>query len=134
MENKQIPKWVMVWGFLMALLPTGFSLIAYIDPMICFSQEISSDEAVIFAGAFGLYVARNVAEAAVTFIALGFRSVDMLLLAFLLRMITDIFDGVHKVYSGTMNIAFAVDASILIVGCSLAIFSLQKIRKVNFNE
>jgi len=128
MKENQIPTWIYIWAFLMALLPTVFSLIVYFYPQGMFGEEVASTGNAIFAGAIGLYAARNVAEAVVTYYAIFKRSVDMLILAFMLRIVTDVFDTIHRYVASTLEIDFFITAFIEVAVTWYAAYKLNQLR------
>jgi len=125
---KKIPIWIMIWGLLMALLPLGFVAVAYFNPAF-YGEEWASGDLSRLGGVYGNYVARNMASALIMFFALSQRSASMLIIAFLMRMFSDMFDVIHNAVAGVLDIAYIIDASILFAGCSIAIYFLWGIRK-----
>jgi len=122
MSNK-IPKGIMLWGFLMGLLPLVFVLIAYFNPGF-YSEDWAIKGMTKFGDVYGNYVSRNAASALIMFFALWQKSADMLIVAFLMRIFSDAFDVVHNTLAGTINLFYVVDASILTMGCLVSIYIL----------
>ena len=118
----------MIWAFLMALLPAGFVIVAYINPGFYGEQWAASDISRL-GDVYGNYVARNVASAVIMFFALWQRSAAMLIIAFLMRIFSDVFDTTHNTIAGTIDGRFAVEATILVIVSSIAIYKLWPIYK-----
>ena len=127
MTNK-IPKWIMIWGLLMALLPTGFVLIAYFNPSFYGEQWAATDISRL-GDVYGNYVARNLGSALIMFFALWQRSAAMLIIAFLMRIFSDVFDTIHNTIAGTIDGKYIIEASILTIICAVAIYKLWPIYK-----
>lgn len=125
MTNK-IPMWIMIWGLLMALLPAGFVIVAYINPGFYAEQWAETDISRL-GDVYGNYVARNVASALIMFFALWQRSAAMLIIAFLMRIFSDIFDTIHNTMAGTIDGRYVFEAMVLVIVCSAAIYKLWPI-------
>jgi hypothetical protein len=124
----KIPTWIMIWGLLMALLPAGFVIIAYVNPG--FYGELWAGANISRLGdVYGNYVARNAASALIMFFALWQRSAAMLIAAFLMRIFSDIFDTVHNIIAGTIDGRYIFEATILVILCSVAFYKLWPIYK-----
>lgn len=119
-----IPTWIMIWCFLIAMLPLAFGVQGYIDPASHFGEEATASGAALYAGPIGLYIARNMASAVVTLFAMSMRSAPMLIVALLLRAVTDVFDVVHNLIAGTVNVELAFFATLWISGSLFAISKL----------
>ena len=126
--DKKIPLWIMAWCIVQALVPIGFSITGYINPGY-FGEHLAGQGPSIYAGEFGLYVARNVGTSLIAVFAITQRSAAMLILFLLLRVVTDIFDTIHKVVSGTLDAEHIVFATLWIVGSSFVILKLWPIYK-----
>jgi hypothetical protein len=125
--QQNIPVWILIWGLLMALLPLAFVGIGYFYPAY-YGEEWASGDIGRLGGVFGNYVSRNMASALIMIFALSQRSAQMLIVAFLMRVFSDVFDVLHNSIAGTIDIYYILDATVLIVGCSIAIYQLWKIR------
>ena len=126
--TNKIPKWIMIWGLLMALLPAGFVIVAYINPGFYGEQWAGTDTSRL-GDVYGNYVARNAASALIMFFALWQRSAAMLIVAFLMRIFSDVFDTAHNIIAGTIDARYITEATILIIVCLLAIYKLWPIYK-----
>ena len=125
--KQKIPLWIMIWGFLMALLPLCFVGLGYFDPAY-YGNEWAADDFARLGGVFGNYVSRNMASALIMFFALSQKSAQMLIVAFLMRIFSDVFDVIHNTIAGTIDMLYVLDASVLTVLCTAAIYRLWKIR------
>jgi hypothetical protein len=123
MHITALPKWVFVWAALMAALSLGFAVVSYANPGF-FGDNWATAGLARYATVFGHYTARNVSLGVVTLIALFMGRPQGLILVLLLRVVTDLADGVHQVLAGTIGASFLVSAAILIGGSLLAIRSL----------
>jgi len=123
MEPK-IPTWIMVWTFIIAMLPLGFVLQGYLDPGAHFGEEAAAAGAATYAGPIGLYIARNAASVVVTLFAFQQRSAPMLIVILMLRAVTDVFDVIHNAVAGTVGAELMIFATLWITGSSIAIFKL----------
>ncbi len=126
--NNKIPTWIMIWALLMALLPLGFVAIAYLNPAY-YGEEWAASSVSRFGGVFGNYVARNMASGLIMLFALSQRSAPMLIIAFLMRIFSDVFDTLHNYVAGTLDQTYIIEASILTIVCSIAIYVLWGRRK-----
>jgi len=124
----KIPKWIYVWCLLMGLLPLGFVAVGYFNPGYFGVEWVTGDMSRL-GGVYGNYVARNMASALIMFFALWQRSASMLIVALLMRIFSDIFDTAHNAIAGTLDIQYIIEASILVVGSSIAIYYLWGFRK-----
>ena len=122
MKNN-IPVWIFFWGSLMALLPLVFVGIGYFYPAY-YGQEWASNDNARLGGVFGNYVARNMASALIMLVALSQRSAHMLIIAFFMRIFSDLFDVIHNTLAGTIDTFYIIDAAVLIIVCSIAIYRL----------
>lgn len=120
---KPIPFWILVWTALMGLLPLVFGLIGYFNPGF-FGAEWAVAGVEKFGGPYGAYVGRNMASVAIIVFALWQRSVPMIIVALLMRMVSDVFDVINNVIAGTVGLDLVIPATILITGCTLAIRTL----------
>ncbi|MEE9381728.1 MAG: hypothetical protein V3V03_09995 [Hyphomonadaceae bacterium] len=114
----------------MALLPLGFVAVAYFNPGF-YGEEWTGKGTSILGTVYGNYVARNVASGLIMLIALWQRSAPMLIIAFFMRIFSDIFDTGHNFIAGTLDIRYMIDAGILITVCSFAIYKLWDQRKAS---
>jgi len=130
MLNTKIPTWILIWSFVIALLPLGFGLQGYLDPGAHFPEALTQGDA-IYGGAIGLYIARNMASVVITLFALAIRSAHMLIVVLLLRAVTDIFDVINNSISGTVNAELIIFATLWISGSSIAIYQLWHLSPVN---
>jgi len=121
--NKPIPKAIMIWAFLMGLLPLVFVGIAYFNPGF-YGENWAEQGLARFGGVYGNYVARNAASALIMFFALWQRSAAMLIVAFLMRIFSDLFDVIHNTIAGTIDLFYVLDASFLAIGCCVCIYFL----------
>jgi len=124
----KIPIWIMIWGLLMALLPLGFVAVAYFNPSY-FSEEWVARGVSRLDDVYGNYVARNMASALIMIFALWQRSAAMLIVAFLMRLLSDMFDVIHLSVAGTLDLRYSLDAGILSIGCLVSIYFLWPIYK-----
>ncbi len=126
--SDKIPKWIMIWGLVMALLPASFVMISYCNPAFYGEQWAATDMSRL-GDVYGNYVARNVASALIMFFALWQRSAAMLIVAFLMRIFSDVFDTIHNTIAGTIDGKYIIEASILTIICAVAIYKLWPIYK-----
>jgi hypothetical protein len=126
MIKQKIPVWIIVWGSLMALLPLVFVGIGYFYPAY-YGEEWAANDIARFGGVFGNYVARNMASGLIVLIALSQKSAQMLIIAFFMRIFSDLFDVFHNTLTGTIDTFYILDASVLIIISSIAIFKLWNI-------
>ncbi len=122
----KIPTWIMVWTFLMMLLPLGFSILGYVDPASHdhFSEEAVAEGAAMYGGPIGLYIARNMASFIVTALAWAKRSAPMIIVVSLLRASTDVFDVIHDTIAGTVGGQLLFFAALEIAVSGLVIYKL----------
>ena len=120
----RIPKWIMVWTFIIAMLPLGFVVQGYLDPGAHFGEEATTAGAAVYAGPIGLYLARNAASVVVTLFSFQQRSAPMLIVILLLRAVTDVLDVIHNTIAGTVGAELMIFATLWIAGSSIAIFKL----------
>jgi len=123
MEPK-IPTWIMVWTFIIAMLPLGFVVQGYLDPGAHFGEEATASGTAVFAGPIGLYLARNAASVVVTLFAFQQRSAPMLIVILMLRAVTDVFDVINNTIAGTVGAELMIFATLWITGSSIAIHRL----------
>jgi len=124
----------MIWAFLMGSLPLVFVGIAYLNPDF-YGEHWSSQDFTRLGDVYGNYVARNAASALIMFFALWQRSAEMLIVAFLMRIFSDLFDVIHNTIAGTIEIYYILDASFLTTGCVICIYFLwgmQASKKINY--
>ena len=121
--KKEIPIGIMIWGFLMGLLPLVFVGIAYFNPGF-YGEDYAAQGLAKFGDVYGNYVSRNAGSALIMFFALWRRSADMLIVAFLMRIFSDLFDVIHNTLAGTIDLFYVVDASVLTIGCLVSIYFL----------
>ncbi len=126
--STKIPIWIMVWGLLMALLPLGFASIGYFNPGF-FGEMWAAEGFSKYGTVLGFYISRNMASGLIMVFALSQRSASMLIVAFLMRILSDVFDTIHQILAGTINGEFVFFASALIVVSSLAIYKLWGLRE-----
>ena len=126
--STKIPVWIMIWGFFMALIPLGFGLLGYFNADSFFAGALTTSGSAIFGGPAGAYVGRNMAAGITTFFALSQRSASMLILAFVLRIVTDVFDLLNATIGGTLNGTLVFFAALLMGGSAFAIFKLWGLR------
>lgn len=120
----------MSWGLLMAILPLAFAIIGYINPGN-FGEVWATGDISKYGSVLGLYISRNMASALIMLFALSQRSASMLIVAFLMRIFSDVFDTIHNTLAGTIDKEFIFFATLLIVVSSLAIYKLWKHRAIN---
>ena len=125
--KQKIPFWIMAWGCLMALLPLVFVGIAYLDPAY-YGEQWAANDIARLGGVFGNYVARNMASGLIMLVALSQKSAAMMIAAFLMRIFSDVFDVIHNTLASTIDTFYIIDASVLIIVCSIAIYHLCNIR------
>jgi len=128
--NKHIPTSIMIWAFLMGLLPLVFVGIAYLNPSF-YGEYWGSQDFTRLGDVYGNYVARNAGSGLIMFFALWQRSAEMLIVAFLMRIFSDLFDVIHNTIAGTIEIIYILDASFLATGCLICIYFLWGIRSSN---
>ena len=128
-KKENISKGILVWCWLLVLLPLGFSILGYIDPLERFSLEVSQDNYIYLGGSIGLYLARNIASVIVTYYAIYCRSADMIIMACLLRIATDLFDVINRSLAGYMDMEHAIFAPIWIIGSGIVIYKLSTSQK-----
>lgn len=120
------PKWVTIYLWIATVMATMFSLLAYFKPDIQFGtwETLSAAGATSLAGPLGLYIARNLATAVSGFYALTQRSLPMMKILLILRLVTDGLDFVHNAAAGNMQGgAFAL---IMFLIEAFALFKLPK--------
>jgi len=130
--KQPIPIAIMIWGFLMGLLPLVFVGIAYFDPAF-YGENWAAQGLAKFGDVYGNYVARNAASALIMFFALWQRNAAMLIVAFLMRIFSDLFDVIHNTIAGTIDLFYVLDASFLATGCLVAIYFLWGKRSVDID-
>jgi hypothetical protein len=124
----KIPKWIWVWCLLMGLLPLGFVCVAYVNPSF-YGEEWVTGGVSRLGGVYGNYVSRNMASALIMFFALSQRSAQMLIVALLMRIFSDVFDVIHNTVAGTIDGQYIFEASVFVVGSLVAIYYLRGLRK-----
>jgi hypothetical protein len=122
--KRDIPTWILIWSFVIAMLPLSFSIQGYLDPVSHF-PEAAGAGASIYGGPIGLYLARNLASVVITLFALARRSRSMLIIVLMLRAVTDIFDVINNAIAGTVDAELLIFATLWISGSSLAIVKLR---------
>lgn len=112
----------------MAALPLGFVVVGYLTPGF-YGEEWATKDPSIYGNVFGFYISRNMASGLIMLVALWQRSALMLIIAFLMRIFSDLFDGVNATIAGTGDLIFWISALVLIVVCSFTIFKLWPLRE-----
>jgi hypothetical protein len=129
MENNQIvPRWITVYLWIITIFAFIFSLMAYLKPEIQFGgwPVLNITGALSLAGPLGLYISRNLATAVASLFALLNKSINALMVAFILRAVMDGFDFIHNIMAGNNPIAiFALVAFAIEV---LALIKLKKLK------
>ena len=113
----------MIWGFLMGLLPLTFVAIAYLNPAF-YGDDWAAQGITRLGDVYGNYVSRNAGSALIMFFALWQRSAAMLIVAFLMRIFSDLFDVLHNTLAQTIDLFYVLDASALTIGCVICIYFL----------
>ena len=101
MKDK-IPIWVLVYLGLIGVLALLFGAMGYFNPGGQFGswEAFGAAGALSLTGPLGLYVARNIATGLVSLVAVWRRSKDMVILALLLRLFTELFDTINAFAGG----------------------------------
>ena len=104
-QNRTYPYWINIYLWIATIMALMFSLLAYFKPEIQFGtwEALSATGALSLAGPIGLYVSRNIATALVGIYALTQKSVDMIKIYIILRIITDGVDAIHNLIGGNMQ-------------------------------
>jgi len=99
------PKWITIYLWIATAMATMFSILAYFKPDLQFGtwEALSAGGALSLAGPLGLYISRNLATAIAGVYALTSKSVQMIKMLLLLRIITDGLDFFHNAISGNMQ-------------------------------
>ncbi len=130
MENTQnvpVPKWIIIYLWIITAFAFIFSLMAYLRPEFQFGgwTVLNTAGALSLAGPLGLYIARNIATATASLFALLNKSVNALMTAFVLRAVMDGFDFIHNIIAGNTPIAIFA-----LVALAIEISALIKLKKL----
>lgn len=125
-NNSTFPKWVTIYLWIVTLMATAFSILAYLKPDVQFGtwEALSASGALSLAGPLGLYIARNLATAISGFYALTQKSAPMAKLLLVLRLVTDGLDAIHNGMAG--NMPGAGFAAVMFAIEAFALFSVSK--------
>ncbi len=124
-QSTNIPKWIIIYLWLTAILTVAFSLLGYFKPdaLLGTWDAFSAPGSLSLAGPVGLFVARNLGTAAVNIFALIQKNASMIKLVLLLRLVTDGFDCINNLIGG--NIPIAIFGGVM---CLIEIFAFSKIK------
>lgn len=125
-ESTTVPKWITIYLWITAFITLGASVSGYLKPDALLStwSALSAPGALSLAGPLGLFVSRNMATAAVTIYGLTQKSIPMLKVVLLLRIVSDGLDLVNNLIAGNMPVAIMGG-----VMCLIEIFAFVKLSK-----
>ena len=125
-ESTTAPKWITIYLWITAFITLGASLSGYFmpDALLGTWPALSAPGALSLAGPLGLFVSRNMATAAVTIYGLTQKSIPMLKVVLLLRIVSDGLDLVNNLIAGNMPVAIMGG-----VMCLIEIFAFVKLSK-----
>ncbi len=120
------PKWITIYLWITAFITLGASLAGYFKPdaLLATWPALDAPGALSLAGPLGLFVARNMATAAVTIYALLQKNVSMIKIVLLLRIVSDGLDLVNNLSAGNMQVAIMGG-----VMCLIEIFAFVQLSK-----
>ena len=124
-HSTQIPKWIIIYLWLTAIITVAFSLLGYFKPDALLGkwEPFTAAGSLSLAGPLGLFVARNLGTAAVNIFALIQNNASMIKLVLLLRLVTDGFDCINNFIGGNMPVAIFGG-----VMCLIEVFAFMKIK------
>ncbi len=124
-NNTTVPKWIIIYLWITALITLGASLAGYFKPdaLLGTWEALPAAGALSLAGPLGLFVSRNMATAVVTVFALIRNNVAMIKIVLLLRIVSDGLDLVNNLIAGNMPVAIMGG-----VMCLIEIFAFLKIK------
>jgi hypothetical protein len=125
-STQTAPRWVTIYLWVVTIMATMFSLLAYFKPDLQFAtwETLTVSGATSLAGPLGLYIARNIATAIAGFFALSKKSYPMIQMLLVLRLVTDGFDFSHNALAG--NLQGGVFALVMFLIEVFAIFYISK--------
>lgn len=122
---KTVPKWIIIYLWVTAIITLGASLAGYFKPDALLGdwEALAAAGSLSLAGPLGLFVSRNMATAAVTIFALVKNNSAMIKIVLLLRIVSDGLDFVHNILADNMPVAIMGGIMFLI-----EIFAFTKVR------
>jgi hypothetical protein len=123
--NNKIPTWVLVYLGIAGVAALLFGAMGYLNPDMQFSgwEAFDAAGALSLAGPLGLYIARNIATGLVSLFAIWRRSKDMVIVALLLRLFTELFDTINAL-AGSAGIGGAALALVMLIIDAVALWSV----------
>ncbi len=121
--NPTAPRWTTIYCAVTGAMALALSLLAYVKPDVQFGtwSALGASGALSLAGPLGLYIARNLATAAISALAFANKSAAVVGAVLTLRAVTDGLDALHALTGGAgmagagfAVVMFAID----IAGCS----------------
>ena len=101
-----VPRWIVSYGWLMALVPIAIALMTVFSPETLFSEL--DEDGLELDGPVGAYAIRNFAAGIAMAFALYRRSPAMLLVIFVMRLATDVPDFLFAIGGGASVFPFIV--------------------------
>lgn len=116
LDDGSAPTWIFLYLCFVTVVSTAFAVVAYLDASVLWSNwaALEAPGAIDLDGPAGLFIARNLGTAALGVYALANRSRAMLEALLVLRIVVDLFDGIHAVIAGNppvIVIGFAAAAA-----------------------
>ena len=124
-NSTSIPKWITIYLWVTFVITLGASLTAYLNPeaLLANWEALPAAGALSLAGPLGLFVARNMATAAVTLFGLLQKNAYMIKIILLLRIISDGLDMMNNIVADSMQVAIMGG-----IMCLIEIFAFTKIK------
>lgn len=130
MKNQvKIPMWINVFGGILAAFGLGMGIMGYLNPEVVISGFTGDTNA--HKMAMWMTSGRNIAMAVVMGYALFSKKPELIGLAFLMRLVTEITDMPATALSGVMGVpAMAVYAAYLLLFITPEIFAIIKMKSL----
>ena len=135
MANNKIPRWPKIYLGIVSVLALLFSAMGYFNPDMQFGtwEALGATGALSLSGPLGLYLSRNIATGLIGLFAIWRQSADMIIVALLLRLFTELFDFIHALVSGVGVDGIVFPGVMLIIDAAALWFVWKKQGKQNID-